>query len=364
MRVFMTAISKGSALVLSVLLLFTSNSTLASVTKHTYIGTQKVVIQKPVLNNSIIGEVLTGWINTSLQQVVDSQGTIYGSFGMTINSPASDISYSESGNSYTVYNVYLPGGEPSGIGFVLRTYSQDCGLIFFIPYCDVSGPHIQTGNGYNKFKDPVHANVNIAYSYEIKFIALSQNIKVGSHSLGGSDIGHASFSSAATHTAAVGLGAFILEYEKSGCTASLSPAVINMGVVSPLGFNGIGTTVASNAPVTVSLQCRTPDIGVSVTMTDQNNSSNSTQTLQLSPGATTTATGVGVQFLRDGGLPVTYGPDSSFIDSSSTAQWRVKDKSTLNDTAQFVLTPQYIQTANTITPGEANAVASITFAYD
>ncbi|MBJ2260363.1 MULTISPECIES: fimbrial protein [Pseudomonas] len=363
MRAFMTAMSKGSAVVLSMLLLFTSNSALAAVTKHTYIGTQKVVIQKPVLNNSIIGEALTGWINTSLQQVVDSQGTIYGSFGLTINSPASDISYSESGKSYTVYNVYLPGGESSGIGFVLRTYSQECGVIIFVPFCKTYGPHIQTGNDYNRFEDGTHANVNLAYSYEIKFIAVSQNIEVGSYNLGGSDIGHGSFFSVGRHTASVGLGAFILEYKQRGCTASLSPAVINMGVVSPLLFTGVGSTVASNAPVTVSLQCSTPDIGVLVTMTDQNNSSNSTNKLQLTPG-TASATGVGVQFLKDGGSPVIYGPDSSFVDSSSAAQWRVKDKATLSNTAQFVLTPQYIQTASSITAGEANAVASITFAYD
>ncbi|MFL1552209.1 fimbrial protein [Pseudomonas sp. D47] len=315
-----------------------------------------------MLNNSIIGEALTGWINSGLQQVMNSQGVTYGSFGLIINSPVSNISYSESGYNYTVYNVYLPGGEPSGIGFILRTYSQDCGIVIG---CANTGPHIQnTGNDYKQFRDVVAANFNVAYAYEIKFIATSANITTGSYDLGGSLVGYSSFFTTFKADGDVGLGSFRLTYEQSGCTASLSPAVINMGVVSPLGFSGVGTTVASNAPVTVSLQCSTPDIGVLATMTDQNNTSNSTQTLQLTPGATTTATGVGVQFLRDGSSLVTYGPDSSFVESSSAAQWRVKDKSTLSNTAQFVLTPQYIQTASSITPGEANAVASITFAYD
>ncbi|WP_161799319.1 fimbrial protein [Pseudomonas fildesensis] len=357
----MRLISKGSALVLSMLLLFMSNSASAGA-RSTSIDTQDVVIQKPVLNNSIIGEALTGWIKGGPKQVMNSQGTIYGQFGLTINTPVSNISYSESGYNYSVYDVYLPGGELSGIGFILRTFSQECAIIIG---CTNTGPHIQnTGNGYKQFQDGVLANFNVAYSYEIKFIATSANITAGSYVLGGNIVGQANFFSTFRADGDVFLGPFRLTYEQSGCTASLSPAVINMGVVSPLGFKGVGTTVASNAPVTVSLQCSTPDIGVLATMTDQNDSGNSTQTLQLTPGATTTATGVGVQFLRDGSSLVTYGPSSSFVDSNSTAQWRVKDKSTLSNTAQFVLTPQYIQTASSITPGEANAVASITFAYD
>lgn len=361
MRVFMTAMSKGGAVVLSMLLLFTSNSTLADLF-DSYIGAENVVIQKPALNSSIIGEALTGWINSGMQRVVGGFSLGYGSYGLTISSSTSDVSYSESGKNYTVYHVALPNGSPSGIGFVLRTYSKDC--YFGGGNCSSRVLHVQdTFNDYKVFRDGGFLAYDIHYEYEIKFITTSQDIEPGPYLLGGSAIGWGNFGTLGQDVATVRLNAFQLEYKQRGCTASLSPAVINMGVVSPLLFTGVGSTVASNAPVTVSLQCSTPDIGVLVTMTDQNNSSNSTNKLQLTPG-TASATGVGVQFLKDGGSPVIYGPDSSFVDSSSAAQWRVKDKATLSNTAQFVLTPQYIQTASSITAGEANAVASITFAYD
>ncbi|WP_237507789.1 fimbrial protein, partial [Pseudomonas carnis] len=346
-------------------LLFTSNSTLAEL-RPSSISTQNVYIQKPALNGSIIAEALTGWIDSGRQTVVTGVTGGYRSFGLTITSSPSTVSYSEAGNSYTVYHVVLPDGRTSGIGFVLRTHARDCQLGGSI--CANTGPYIQdTGNDYKTFRGGGIWAYDIYYSYQVKFIATSQNIETGSYSLGGSAVGYGSFGvflSPASDYASVGLNTFELTYQQSGCTASLSPAVINMGVVSPLRFNGFGTTVASNTPVTVSLECTTPDIGVLVTMTDQNNPSNSTDTLQLTSGTTATASGVGVQFLRDGVVPVIYGPASSFVELGSNAQWRVKDKSMRSKTAAFVLTPQYIQTANTITPGEANAVASITFAYD
>lgn len=362
MKTFMTAMGKGSALVLLMLLLFTSNRTLADVF-DSYIGADNVVIQKPALNSSIIGEALTGWINSGMQRVVGGFSLGYGSYGLTISSSTSDVSYSESGKNYTVYHVALPDGRPSGIGFVLRTSSKDCPLGGI--NCSRPVLHVQdTLNAYKEFRNGGFLAFDIHYSYEIKFIATSQNIEPGPHILGGSAVGYGTFGTLGQNSATVSLNSFSLEYRQGGCTASLSPAVINMGVVSPLLFTGVGTTVASNTPVTVSLDCTTPDIGVLVTMTDQNNPSNSTDTLQLTSGTTATASGVGVQFLRDGVVPVIYGPASSFVELGSNAQWRVKDKSMRSKTAAFVLTPQYIQTANTITPGEANAVASITFAYD
>ncbi|MCF5685360.1 fimbrial protein [Pseudomonas sp. PA-1-3F] len=360
MKTFLRPPSKGSALVFLMLLLTMSNGTLAAGI-NSAVSAQSIIIQKPVINSSIIGEALTGWIASGEQHVAGGPGTIYGQFGLTINSPLANITYSESGASYTVYDVVGPAGNSSGIGFVLRTNSRDCGLIIG---CESTGPHVQNaGNGYRQFRNHIFANDGVYYSYQIKFIATSHNIAVGSYNLGGNSIGYGSFIGGNTETANVDLGAFTLKYQQSGCTASLSPPVINMGVISPLLFTGKDSTVASNAPVTIRLECNgDADVGVLATMTDQNNSSNFTQTLHLTPG--TTATGVGIQFLREGGSLVTFGPDSSFVDSSSAAQWRVKEKSTLSNTAQFVLTPQYIQTANSITPGEANAVASITFAYD
>ncbi|MGZ0719096.1 fimbrial protein [Pseudomonas palleroniana] len=199
------------------------------------------------------------------------------------------------------------------------------------------------------------------YQYGIKFIALSNNIPRGTFSISTQQVGNANLP--AVDTPAVSLSGFSITYEQTGCIASVSPSILGMGVVSPLDFSGVGSTVSGNLSATVSLQCD-DGLGVYASMTDQNNIGNSDSILSLSQSTGNAATGVGVRFVREDNSVVSYGPSSSFVDPTSTSQWQVKSKSDSNNSFSFTLRPEYIQTESSITAGDANALVSITFAYD
>lgn len=353
MKALTRALSKRIVFFISMLLLTISNSALAD---DTYIKLPNITIQKPALTGSIVGEALTGWVDSAREQKVD-QGPI-GQFGLQISSSVLPMSYSENGVSYSVYDIKDYSMVSSGIGFILKTSVADCAI-----GCAYTGPYAQnTGNSYRQFRNGVFAIGGVFYTYSVKLIATSKNIRAGAHTFGGGQAGSAVTIGVNTWYKPVYLSPATLIYQQSGCIVSTSPAVIKMGVVSPLMFNGVGSTVVSNVPLTVSLQC-TDNVGVLATMTDQNNSSNNTQVLQLTSGSTTSARGVGVQFRKENGLLVSFGRDSSAVDQSSSAQWRVKSKNGGN-TAQFVLRPEYVQVSSSISPGSANALVSITFAYD
>jgi type 1 fimbria pilin len=351
--------------ILSVLSLSVNHSVLAF-PKDTSIGVQDVLIQKPALTDSIIGEALTGWIYTGPEFV--EQVGIFTQFGIKIIAPMANMTYSEGADTYTVYAL---NGD-SGIGFVLSTASYDC---FFLLCGDDSsvngyeprGPFPQNrGNDEQIFRgaaigDPIDAN-NVKYAYNIKFIAISDNIAPGPISISSQLIGYGMIP---PDTPNIFLNGLSVTYEKKACVASVSPPVISMGVISASQFtNSIGSTVSGNLPATISLQCQ-DGLGVYAMMTDQNSPANASDTLTLSPSSNAVAEGVGVQFVRSSdNSVVTYGPSSSYFDPTSLIQWKVKDKADTNNNFSFTLTPQYIQTATTITPGDANAMASITFAYE
>lgn len=347
-----------STLVVSALLLSMVNRAVAGVNSSS-IRTENILIQKPALTISIIGEALTGWISTSEQKV--GFAGAWGAFGATITAPVAGIRYSEGGAHFTVYDILGPSGTSSGIGFVLKTESRDC-LIGNI--CVRSGPYAQSqDNNYQQFRDVVLAN-EIFYTYSIRLIATSQNIASGSLVINTGQIGVATLRGIMTDEPSILLNGLSMTYEQRGCIASVSPPVIYMGVVSPLQFSGVNSTVKALLPATVTLQCDS-GLGVYATMTDQNDIGNSSDTLVLTPGSGNIATGVGVRFLKESNQAVVYGPSTSAVEPASPApgQWEVKQKNNSNNIFSFILTPEYIQTADPITPGDANAVASITFAY-
>lgn len=93
-------------------------------------------------------------------------------------------------------------------------------------------------------------------------------------------------------------------------------------------------------------------------MTDGTNWSNRSNLLSLSRDAK--ATGVGIQVLRgtDNSL-VSYGPDSS--QSNNPNQWFIGQFGNVPVTIPFKA--RYIQTASTVTPGEAKGYATFTMSY-
>lgn len=147
------------------------------------------------------------------------------------------------------------------------------------------------------------------------------------------------------------------------CTVVTSNIKVPLGSVSAKDFKGPGTT-SSLVDFGIDLACAGGSAGTQtmpyVTLTDSTNPGNVTTTLALSTAAGSTATGVGVQVLYNG-TPVGFAPESTTI--GTTNQWQAGIIAQGVPSFHIPLKAQYIQTAGTITPGVANAVAIFNIAY-
>lgn len=345
----------ANACVLSVVLMtFSQSSVWGAEIKDSEIPIENVLIIKPSITASIAGEVLTGWQNSGFIRVAN--GGSWHTVLINISAPTTSLTYSEDGNTYSVYNI-----GSSGVGFVMSVTQRNCA-----GGCGVAGPIPMQGSGYVNITGPEIIGFGSSdISYNVKLIATGSSINTGSINIGALNVGSIYLEGSLGHnSASVGLKEFSLTHQQQGCIASASPSSIDMGVVSADRFHSVGSTVDGLLPVTVHLECD-PGLAVYATMTDQNNPANVTDTLSLGPSdatsATGVATGVGVRFLN-GSVPIVYGPASAYVTGMGN-QWQVKDKNQ-ETTTSFVLRPQYIKTANEMSPGVANARASITFAYD
>lgn len=142
------------------------------------------------------------------------------------------------------------------------------------------------------------------------------------------------------------------------CSASAGSVNIpvDLGTTSPKGFNGpVGSTVG-NANFNIRLECANTS-NVYMTLTDANNLSNTSDTLTLSPSASQ-AQGIGIQ-VRRSGTPVRFGPASS---SAGNTNQMFLGKPT-GGVLDVPFTANFIKTASTVMPGDANAVATYTLSY-
>ncbi|MFU0919846.1 fimbrial protein [Kluyvera sichuanensis] len=134
----------------------------------------------------------------------------------------------------------------------------------------------------------------------------------------------------------------------SGCTVTTSSENIYLGEYRTTDFENIGSTSESQ-PINISLDC---NLGTKVNTTISA-IADSTQpgTIKLSEGEEI-ATGVGVQLLDKNNTPLNIG-SQFLIDTVDT-----EGQYTINWSSH------YIKTAEKMTPGIANAVATISFNYE
>jgi len=353
------AISTCVMLIVSILSLSMIDRVEANLGKDSSVSAQNILIKKPALTNSIVGEALTGWI-ISGYRTVGVTGP-WGQFGLRMRASPTAIPYSEGGVAYTVYAL----NSSPNIGFVFNVSSSYC-TWFFDCFWHPSGPYAITAgqNEFQSFRDGGFIASGLEYEYKIKFIALSSNFIQSDVSVFPQEIATAVMCGAfgcdsGADTGAVTLDGFTLTYEKLGCVASFPPNIY-MGVIPLDQFNGVGATVTAHSATTINLVCD-DGLGVHAIMTDQNDPGSDKTTLKLTD-VPNKASGIGVRFIKDDGGIVQYGPSSSVV-GGGPGQWRIKS-STDSNNFSFTLMAQYIQTESVVTPGEANAVASITFAYD
>jgi type 1 fimbria pilin len=139
------------------------------------------------------------------------------------------------------------------------------------------------------------------------------------------------------------------------CTVTTPSISVDLGNVSVKKFTTVGS---GSDPVNfnIGVDCTGLTTNLGITFTDAVNPSNRTNTLPLS--STSTATGVGIQILRNG-TAVAYGPDSNI--AGTTNQIMIGQ---VNGTATTIpLTARYVQTVSTIRGGSANGTATFTMSY-
>jgi type 1 fimbria pilin len=128
--------------------------------------------------------------------------------------------------------------------------------------------------------------------------------------------------------------------------------------VSKNQFSGVGTTAGAPADFLLTTRCG-DGVKLYATMTDGSDAGNTGNTLKPAEG--TTASGVGVQIVRDG-LPISFGPDSSA--SGNINQWYI---GTANSGGSEVFTiplkARYVQTEQNMVAGSVKARATVTFSY-
>ncbi|WP_423369618.1 fimbrial protein [Burkholderia sp. LMG 32019] len=143
---------------------------------------------------------------------------------------------------------------------------------------------------------------------------------------------------------------------------SPSSIPVPMGrVMSATTFSGVGSTAPPQS-FSIKLRCSGGDLETTtrafVTLTDAANPGNTSKTLSLSRDAT--ATGVGIQILKDD-VVLGYGPDSSA--AGNTNQWYAGTVKQGQVGMSIDLQARYIQTAPKITAGRAPAAATYTLSY-
>ncbi|MEB2487542.1 fimbrial protein [Burkholderia multivorans] len=137
------------------------------------------------------------------------------------------------------------------------------------------------------------------------------------------------------------------------CRATFPDTPVQLDSVQTSRLPTPGST-AGDKPFHVGLSCSS-GTNVYVTLTDLSNPGNTSDQLTLAPGST--ASGVRLRLLRPGGVPVSFGPDSS--SAGNLNQWYLGPS---GSTTGISLTAQYISTGQ-VKAGSVKGLASFTLSY-
>lgn len=145
------------------------------------------------------------------------------------------------------------------------------------------------------------------------------------------------------------------------CKVTTPQVTVPMVDTVTAAFKGPGTTTLPR-PFDLSLICSGGVKGSStkafVTLTDVTAPGNTSTTLSLTKDST--ATGIGIQVLKDNVL-LGFGPDSAAV--GNVNQWYAGTVAEGQAQLKIPLSARYIQIAEKVTPGSANARATFTMSY-
>lgn len=270
-------------------------------------------------------------------------------YGITLPTMAGSVvpgmTYTEDGQTYPIFTTSIPG---IGIIMGIKATSAATYTPVIRPVTNFyPNPRPSRGMGID-----VHAKLIVLKRLTSGFYPIASQDLVMIYANGGGP-------NITTDPSYLRLNASTVTIKASTCEM-LSSTAQNVPLL-PVGktqFSGVGTT--AGAPADFSLTTRCGDgVKLYATMTDGSDAGNTGNTLKPAEG--TTASGVGVQIVRDG-LPISFGPDSSA--SGNINQWYI---GTANSGGSEVFTiplkARYVQTETNMVAGAVKARATVTFSY-
>ncbi|HDS9360680.1 TPA: fimbrial protein [Enterobacter chengduensis] len=261
----------------------------------------------------------------------------------TPNIVSAGMSVNFEGVNYAVYETGAPG-----IGFILGI--KDFNGTQYIP---LQADRIKTFPADGTSSIPS----DLGWSAKVTYVKTAATLKTGTYTIPSIYAAEltAYDSLANMGTAPIFINATTITVSASGCTVGADRADINLGTLDVSTLPSVGSTSPSGS-FNVNLTCD-PLVSVNAVITDQTTPSNTTSVATLTSDST--ASGIGVQFIYNG-TPMPLGPDSSA--EGTTNQFFIQSTSNATQTLSLPFQARYIRTGD-ITPGTANALASITFSY-
>jgi len=265
------------------------------------------------------------------------------------SSPLSTYTTQIDGVTYSIFSSNMPG-----IGWIMG--AKDTNAPNWTPLTN-SQTTVYPFSAGQTGSTSLGSNVRFA------FVKLPGNLSIGSNAFPQQKI--ADFKCYRNSTILTSQAAIYINTTTINVNALACQVATAKNIAIPLGEFSITELPPVNGnfgeySTTVELSC---DSGVTpwMTVSDASNSANTSNIIQLTPDSD--AQGVGVQvFYNNEVIAKSLGLDSS--SKNNLNQFRVGGKTTM--AAQQVSVPlnfKYIRTQQSVTPGEANASATVTFSY-
>ncbi|MGE9551433.1 fimbrial protein [Erwinia amylovora] len=260
--------------------------------------------------------------------------------------PASDLV--PSGQTVVVegvsYAVFETGVQ--GVGFILGL--KDTNGTTYVP--------LQSGITQTYPAEGTNGTATeLGWSAKVTFVKTGQPLASGTYTTPTINAAVLTAYNNEVATAKVIISPTSINVNATGCTINTPSVPVDMGSLDVRSFNAVNSTSALKN-FSVNLNCDA-NIALHAVVTDQTDPTNTTDTVSLTPDST--AGGVGVQFFYNNTGPLPLGPDSSL--NSTVGQFLIQSTSQA-ETLTLPFQARYIRTGD-ITPGTADAVASITFSY-
>jgi type 1 fimbria pilin len=143
------------------------------------------------------------------------------------------------------------------------------------------------------------------------------------------------------------------------CTVSTGGVMVVLPQAAKSDFSGVGSHGKSK-DFKIELDCTGSSSQIYMTLTDGTTASNRSDVLSLTSAST--ASGLGLQVLRNGGALVSYGPASDA--PGTTNQFFVGSAAAvITAGGEIPFSVRYVQTATQMRAGSVSAIATFTMSY-